>query len=74
MSEKDFIPGTNPAWGRELPDNDLNSLVDKNGNSYDDGYHFVEKDDDPDTENSTENDYPDFDPESARQRYNSDKD
>jgi len=39
------IPGTNPKWGRELPDGYTNSLVDANGNSYDNGYNFDEKDD-----------------------------
>ncbi|MBR3169443.1 hypothetical protein IKF23_03320 [Candidatus Saccharibacteria bacterium] len=60
MSEKSFIPGTNPNWDRELPDGDTNSLVDKNGNNYDDGYNFDEKDDD----NSS--DIPEFDLEAAR--------
>jgi hypothetical protein len=43
MSER--IPGTNPNWGRNLPDGDVNSLVDENGNSYDNGFNFDEKDD-----------------------------
>lgn len=43
--EKDFIPGTNPKWNRELPDDYTNSLVDANGNNYDNGYNFDEKDD-----------------------------
>ena len=53
--EKEYIPGTNPKWDRELPDGDDNSLVDKNGNNYDNGYNFDEKDDDT----------PEFDPEAA---------
>ncbi len=40
--EKRFVPGTNPAWGVELPDNMDNSLVDKHGRSRDDGYNFDE--------------------------------
>lgn len=55
MSEKNYIPGTNPNWDRELPDGDTNSLVDKNGNNYDNGYNFDEKDDDT----------PEFNPEAA---------
>lgn len=45
--EKRFIPGTNPEWGRELPDGYDNSLVDKAGNNWDNGFNFDEKDDDP---------------------------
>ena len=43
--EKRYIPNTKPEWGRELPDGDLNSLVDAAGNNYDNGYNFDEKDD-----------------------------
>ena len=43
MSER--IPGTNPAWDRNLPDGYSNSLVDENGNSYDNGFNFDEKED-----------------------------
>lgn len=39
------IPGTNPKWGRNLPDEDFNSLVDENGNPYDNGFNFDERDD-----------------------------
>lgn len=46
--EKRFIPGTNPEWGRELPDGYDNSLVDKNGNNWDNGWNFDEKSDDDD--------------------------
>ncbi len=46
--EKRFIPGTNPEWGRELPDGYDNSLVDKAGNNYDNGWNFDEKSDDED--------------------------
>lgn len=42
---KETIPGTNPNWGRELPDDYTNSIVDANGNNYDNGYNFDEKDD-----------------------------
>ena len=51
MSE--FIPGTNPDWGRKLPDGDLNSLVDAGGNNYDDGFNFDERDDSEEPENET---------------------
>ena len=40
------IPGTNPKWDRNLPEGYTNSLVDENGNSYDNGFNFDEKDDD----------------------------
>lgn len=36
MRNKEYIPHTNPDWGLELPDGDLNSLVDKNGRNHDD--------------------------------------
>ena len=55
---RENIPGTNPKWGRDLPDGYLNSLTDSNGNRYDDGYNFDEKDDD----------YPEFDPEEAQRK------
>lgn len=84
MNEKNFIPGTNPEWGRELPDGDLNSLVDKNGNVYDDGFNFDEKDDAEDLLDDSEDatneaddldlsGFPDFDPEAAQQRYDAEK-
>ena len=60
MSEKNHIPGTRPDWGRELPDGDDNSLVDKHGNNWDNGYNFDEKDDEK------EDDTPEFDPEAAK--------
>ncbi|MBQ3280669.1 hypothetical protein IJG92_03395 [Candidatus Saccharibacteria bacterium] len=63
--EKRFIPGTNPKWDRELPDEDINSLVDKNGNNWDNGYNFDEKDDEEDT--------PPFDPEAAKKARETDK-
>lgn len=50
MSEKNFIPHTNPEWGLENPDGDLNSLVDKHGTNHDDGFNFDEKDDEEDNE------------------------
>ena len=53
--EKRFIPGTNPKWGRELPDEYSNSLVDKYGNSYDNGWNFDEKDDDEDEDDKKGN-------------------
>ena len=55
--EKRFIPGTSPKWDRELPDRDDNSLVDKYGNNYDNGYNFDEHDDEK---------IPPFDPEAAK--------
>lgn len=58
MSEKQYIPHTNPDWGLELPEGYDNSLVDANGRNHDDGYNFDEKDDD-------EEKIPPFDPESA---------
>lgn len=60
---KNYIPGTNPSWGRELPDDYTNSLVDKGGNNYDDGWNFDEKDDD----------IPDFNPEEAQKHFDEDK-
>ncbi len=56
MSE--IIPDTNPSWERKLPDGDLNSLVDANGNNYDNGSNFDEK----------ENDIPEFNPEEAERK------
>ena len=50
MSEKNLIPHTNPEWGLENPDGDLNSLVDKHGTNHDDGFNFDEKDDEEDNE------------------------
>lgn len=43
-SEKRYIPGTNPSWGVELPDEYSNSLVSKDGRNRDDGYNFDERD------------------------------
>lgn len=43
MNEK--IPGTNPNWNINLPDGDINSLVDNHGRNHDDGYNFDEKED-----------------------------
>lgn len=57
MSEK-FIPGTNPEWGRKLPDGMDNSLVDESGNPYDNGYNFdefEEKDEEEDKNKENEN-------------------
>ena len=62
MSEKRYIPGTNPNWNRELPDEDYNSLVDKNGKNYDNGYNF----DEPKDPEDLEDDIPEFDPEAAK--------
>lgn len=53
-TDKNFIPGTNPDWGRELPDGYNNSLVDKNGHNWDNGYNFDEKDDEPTDESGFE--------------------
>lgn len=56
-SEKRFIPGTNPEWGRELPDEDDNSLVDKNGRNWDNGYNFDEKNNDDCTDEANQVSY-----------------
>ena len=61
---KNFIPGTRPEWGRELPDEDDNSLVDKRGNNYDNKYNFDERNDEDEAEEE-----PQFDPEAAKRRY-----
>ena len=68
--EKRFIPGTNPEWGRELPEGMENSLVDKNGNNYDNGYNFDEKDDDEEEETTFDNlaEKQPFDPETAEKK------
>lgn len=42
-NEKRYIPGTDPAWGKELPDGYDNSLVDKAGNAWDNGWTFDER-------------------------------
>ena len=64
--EKNYIPGTRPEWNRELPDEDNNSLVDKHGNNYDDGYNFDERDDEVTYDNLAK-EQP-FDPEEAKRR------
>ena len=46
MNNKNSIPGTKPEWNRNLPDGDLNSIVDSNGENYDNKYNFDERDDD----------------------------
>ena len=64
--EKRYIPGSNPDWNRELPDGYDNSLVDKAGNRWDNGYNFDEKSDD--SEDVTYDQLADkvkFDPEAA---------
>lgn len=53
-NEKRFIPGTNPNWGLELPDDDYNSLTTKYGEKYDNGYNFDEKYDKEDKEEKEE--------------------
>lgn len=63
---KNFIPGTRPEWGRELPDEDENSLVDKHGNNYDNGYNFDERDNEVTFDNLAEQQP--FDPEAAKRR------
>ena len=67
-NEKRYIPGTNPNWDRELPDEDANSLVDKAGNNWDNGYNFDEKDD-SDEETTFDNlkDKIEFDPKKAEE-------
>lgn len=47
-NEKKFIPGTHPTWNKELPEGYDNSLTDKAGHSWDNGYNFDEKNDDDD--------------------------
>ena len=50
MEDIKRIPGTKPEWNRDLPDGDSNSLVDRNGENYDNGNNFDEKiDDDADS-------------------------
>ncbi|MBR3176397.1 hypothetical protein IKF25_00270 [Candidatus Saccharibacteria bacterium] len=48
--EKRKIPGTKSEWCRELPDDYDNSLVDKYGENYDNGWNFDEFNDDEDDE------------------------
>lgn len=46
MNEKKrFLPNSNPSWGRELPDDFVNSLVDKGGKNWDNGYNYDDIDD-----------------------------
>ncbi len=60
MPNKEYIPHTDPDWDLELPEGYNNSLVDKHGQSHDDGFNFDEKDDE------AEDDTLEFDPETAR--------
>ena len=67
--EKHYIPGSNPEWGQELPEGMFNSLVNKNGRNWDNGYNFDEKDDDYGPEETTFDSLIDevkFDPEAAK--------
>ena len=67
-NEKRFIPGSNPKWGLELPDDDSNSLVSKSGQNWDNGYNFDEKDDEEENNKSIYDDLGKeikFDPEAA---------
>lgn len=64
MPKNANIPGTNPDWNLELPDGDLNSLVAKDGQPWDNGYNFDEKDDE--AEETPAEDTPSFDPEAAK--------
>ena len=66
MNEKRFIPGTKPEWGRELPDEDDNSLLDKHGNNYDNGYNFDERDNEVTYDNLAKKQP--FEPEEAKRR------
>lgn len=66
MNEKRYIPGTKPEWNRELPDENDNSLIDKHGHNYDDGYNFDEKSDEVTYDNLKEKQP--FEPEEARRR------
>lgn len=44
-NNKNYIPGTNPAWGYEIPDGYSNSMTDESGRSVDTGWNYDEKDD-----------------------------
>ncbi len=77
-NNKNYIPGTNPAWGYEVPDGYTNSMVDKTGRVVDTGWNFDEKDDSwsgelTDEERATLESFKDiakdcpFDPEVARE-------
>lgn len=68
---KNFIPGTRPEWGRELPDEDENSLVDKHGNNYNNGYNFDERDDEVAFDDLAEQQP--FDLEAAKRRQEEEK-
>ena len=46
--DKKRLPGTNPDWDRLLPERRANSLVDKFGFPYDNGYNFDEPNDEDD--------------------------
>ncbi len=62
MDKKNYIPGTDPKWGYEMPDGYTNSMIAKDGRAIDTGWNFDEKDNEylgPD------DDYPEFDPEAA---------
>lgn len=67
MKNEKYIPGTKPEWDRKLPDGYNNSLVDKSGRSWDNGYNFDEKDDD-DEETTYDNlaEKVAFDPKTAK--------
>lgn len=45
-NNKNYVPGTNPTWGYEVPDGYTNSMVDKKGRVVDTGWNFDEKDGD----------------------------
>ncbi len=63
------IPGTNPDWKKELPDGYNNSLVDKAGRNWDNGYNFDERDDEQGTDETTFDSLANevkFDPEAAK--------
>ncbi len=40
FNENKFIPGTNPAWGRELPKGAYNEVQDAGGVDWDNGFNF----------------------------------
>jgi ribosomal protein S18 acetylase RimI-like enzyme len=67
--EKNYIPSSNPEWNQELPDGMSNSLVNKDGRNWDNGYNFDEKDEEYNPEETTFDSLINetkFDPEAAK--------
>ncbi len=69
-NKKRYIPGSDLDWGLELPDGYSNSLVTKDGRSWDNGYNFDERDDDSDEQEEVSYgnlaNETNFDPEAAK--------